>query len=106
MLEKAAEKLLVAEGHQAALAVMRIIFPSKRHVSIGHIDKAMIGDGDAVGVAGQIMQHVFRSAEWFLRIDDPVLAEQRAQKSGECLLLIQRLEGSKESNLMPSESAF
>ena len=106
MLEKAAEKLLVGEGHQAAFAVMSIILPSKRHVSIGHIDKSMVGDGDAVGVASQIMQHVFRSAKWLLRIDDPVLAEQRAQKSGEFLLLIQRLAGSEESNLMPLEGAF
>jgi hypothetical protein len=111
VLEKPSEKLLVAEDHQGAPAVMRIIFPSKRHMRIGHIDKTMIGDGDAVfakqtptgrpetvGVAGQIMQHVLRSAEWFLRIDDAVLAEQRAQKSRECLFLIQRLAGTLNSN--------
>jgi len=75
MLEKPAQKLLVAEGRHAALAVMSIILPSKRHVSVGHIYESMVGDRDAVGVASQIMQHVFRSAEWFLRIDYPVFAE-------------------------------
>jgi hypothetical protein len=75
MLEKPAQKLLVAEGHQAAFAVMGIILPSKRHVSVGHVYESMVGDRDAVGVASQIMQHVFRSAEWFLRIDYPVFAE-------------------------------
>jgi hypothetical protein len=75
MLEKPAKKLLVAEGHQAALAVMSIILPSKRHVSIGHIYESMVGNRDAMGVAGQIMQHVFRSAEWSLRVDYPVFAE-------------------------------
>jgi hypothetical protein len=75
MLEKPAQKLLVAESHQTALAVMSIILPSKRHVSVGHVCESMIGDRDAVSVASQIMQHVFRSAEWFLRIDYPVFAE-------------------------------
>jgi hypothetical protein len=75
MLEKPAKKLLVAEGHHAAFAVMSIILPSKRHVSIGHIYQSMVGDRDAVGVASQIMQHVFRSAEWSLRINHPILAE-------------------------------
>ena len=75
MLEKPAKKLLVAEGHQTALAVVSIILPSKRHVSVGHSYESMVGDRDAVGVASQIMQNVFRSAEWSLRIDYPVFTE-------------------------------
>jgi len=55
MLEKAAQKLLMAEGHHAALAVMRIILPSKRHVSVGHLYKSMVGDRDAMRVASQIL---------------------------------------------------
>ena len=75
MLEKPAKKLLVAERHHAALATMRIILPAKRHVSIGHFYQPMVGNRDAMGVASQIMQHVFRSAEWSLCINDPILAE-------------------------------
>jgi hypothetical protein len=75
VLEKPAQKFLVAEGHHAALAAMRIILPAKRHVSIGHLYEPMVGDRDAMGVASQIMQHVFRSAEWSLRINHPILAE-------------------------------
>ena len=75
MLEKPTPKLLMAEGHHAALAAMGIILPAKRHVSIGHLYKPVVGDRDAMGVASQIMQHVFRSAEWSLCINDPILAE-------------------------------
>jgi hypothetical protein len=75
MLEKPAQKLLVAEGHQTALVVASIILPSKRHMSIGHVCESMVGDRDTVCVTSQIMQHVFRSAEWSLRIDYPVFAE-------------------------------
>ena len=75
MLEKPAQKLLVAERHHTAFAVMSIILPPKRHVSVGHLYKAMVGDRDAVGIASQIMQHVFWPAERSLRIDHPILAE-------------------------------
>ena len=43
MLEKPAQELLVAERHHTALAVMRIILPSKRYVSVGHLYKSMVG---------------------------------------------------------------
>ena len=75
MLEKPAQKLLMGEGHHSALAAMGIILPAKRHVSIGHFHKPMVGNRDAMGVASQIMQHVFRSTERSLRINDPILAE-------------------------------
>ena len=75
MLEEAAQKLLVAEGHHTTLAVMRIILPSKRHVSVRYPYQSMVGDRDAMGIASKIMQHVFWPAKGFLRIDNPILAE-------------------------------
>jgi hypothetical protein len=75
MLEKAAQKLLMAEGHHAVLAVMSIILPPKRNVSVGQLHKSMVGDRDAMGVASQIIQYVFRSAEWSFRVDHPILTE-------------------------------
>ena len=59
-----------------------------------------------MGVAGQIMQYVFRPAERPLRIDHPILAEQRAQKSGESLFLHQWQAGPKEDKLALAVSAF
>ena len=46
----------------------------------------MVGDGDAMGVARQIMQHMLGAAEGRLGIDDPVLPIERAQEDGESLL--------------------
>ena len=106
MLEKPWQELLMAEGHHAALAAMSIIFPSKRHVSVCHLYEPMVGDCDAMGVASQIMKYVFRSAEWSLRVDHPILAEQRTQKRGESLLLHQGLAGPKEDKLVLPVSAF
>jgi len=41
----------------------------------------MVGDGDAVGVAGQVVEDVFGPAERRLGIDDPVLREELSQES-------------------------
>src|SRR5947209_2440315 len=49
-------------------------------------EQAVVGDGDAVSVAGQIVKDVFWSAEGGLGIDDPVLLKQSAQKGDEVLL--------------------
>ena len=68
----------------------------------------MVGDGDAVGVASQIMQHVLGAAEGWLGIDDPVLAIKRAQEDGEALLFLERHALAEEAQLMagkePSQS--
>jgi len=105
MLEEPAKKLLVAEGHHTALAVMSIILPSKRHVSVGHTCESMVGDRDAMGVASQIMQHVFRSAEGRLGIDDPVLPIEPAQEDGEALLVVKWHALAEEAQLIAGKEA-
>jgi hypothetical protein len=52
----------------------------------------MVGDGHAVRVAGQIMEHVLRPAEGALGINHPVLPEERPQERPKGFLLGQWLE--------------
>jgi hypothetical protein len=40
----------------------------------GH--EAVVGDGHAMGVTGEIAQDMMRTAEGWLGVDDPVLTEQ------------------------------
>jgi len=40
--------------------------------------ETVIGDGDAMGVAGEIAEHRMGTAEGWLGVDDPVLTEQGA----------------------------
>jgi hypothetical protein len=65
---------------------MRVILPAKTHRGIRDREQAVVGDGDAMSVAGQIVKDVFWSAEGWLGVDDPVLLEQSAQKGDEVLL--------------------
>src|SRR5229473_8124164 len=95
----------MSQRHGAALAVVRVVLPAERHVVIGHLDQAMVGDGDAMSVAGQIVQYVLRPSERLLRVDHPVLAEERTQESGEGLLVSQRPAGSEKVELVPAKGA-
>ncbi len=89
----------MSQRHGAALAVVRVVLPAERDVRIGYLDETMVGDGDAMRVAGQIVQYVLRPAERLLRVDDPVLAEQRTQESRERLLVSQWSARSEEDEL-------
>src|SRR4051794_38453753 len=64
---------------------MCIIAPTERNALAVKSQQTMIRDGDAVSVAAEIAQHLHRSAEGRLAIDDPVLATQTSQKFSELL---------------------
>ena len=59
----------------------------------------MIGNGDTVGVAGQVAQDVLGSTEGRFEVNHPVLPEQGAQEGGEGLRLTEGPERSRESKL-------
>jgi len=43
----------------------------------------MVGNGDAMGVTGQVVQNILRTAEGRLGVDDPILAEEGTNHSPE-----------------------
>jgi len=52
------------------------VAPAKGDLAIGKGDEVMVGDGNAVGVAAEVLQHIFRAPEGTFRVDYPVFAEQ------------------------------
>ena len=65
----------------------------------------MVGDGDAMGVTRQIMQHVLGAAEGRLGIDDPVLLIKRVQEDGEVRFLMERHALAEEAQLITGKEA-
>jgi hypothetical protein len=47
----------------------------------------MVGNGDAVGIACQVVKHMLGAAEGWLSIDNPDLRVQSAQESSERMLI-------------------
>src|SRR6266566_925569 len=70
------------------LFTVRIILPAERNLVTLEGHKTVVGDGDAMGIAGEITKHMMRSSEGWLGIDDPVLTEQGAQEGAECFLVL------------------
>ena len=76
MQQETSQKLFRGQGHLSLLVPVRIILPAEGNLVLFEGHKPVVGDGDAVSVAGEITQHMMRAAERRLGIDDPVLTEQ------------------------------
>ena len=63
----------------------------------------MVGDGDAVGIAAEILQDVLGSAEGWFGVDDPIFAEERTQPGSEELGIGERCEFSGQVQLTALE---
>src|SRR4029453_3862041 len=61
--EETTEELDGAEGHDALLALVGIVLPQEGDLALLEAHETAIGDGDAVGVAREIPQHVLRTPE-------------------------------------------
>ena len=79
MQEEAAQELIEREGHQFFLIVVRRIAPTKGDLAVGQRYQSMVGDGDAVGVTAEILEHIFGAPEGRFGVDDPIFSEQRSQ---------------------------
>ena len=94
--EKAAHELVGVERHRLGFAAGAIIFPSKPHCAIVAIEESAIGDGDAMRVAAEIVEHLLRAAKWPLRMDNPFGMAQRGEISGERSRRMERREVAEE----------
>jgi hypothetical protein len=65
-----------------------IVFPAEGDLVVLEGDEAMVGDGDAMGVAAEIAEDVMGATEGWFNIDDPWLTEQGAQESAEGFLVL------------------
>jgi len=106
MEQETAQELVRGKGHHPLLIPVRIIFPAEGDLVLVEGHEPVVGNGHAMGVAGQIAQHMLGTTEGWLGIDDPVLAEQWAQEGAEDLLVFEGLERSGKSKLPLPESAF
>jgi hypothetical protein len=64
------DELYPIEGHDAAAVVVSGVSPAEAYLSAVEAEQPSVGDGDAVSVAGQVLQHVFWSAEGRPGIDN------------------------------------
>jgi len=82
MEEEAAQKLGGRQGHDAWFAAVGIILIAEGDAFPVEGQQAVIGNGDAMGVAAQVAEHMCGSAEGWLGIHDPLLVLQWLDQCG------------------------
>jgi hypothetical protein len=74
--KEATEKLIPRDGHHFLPIVVGRVTPAKGDLVVRQCDQAMVGDGDAVSVAPEILQHILGSTKGWFRVDNPIFAEE------------------------------
>ncbi len=63
-----------------------------QHIAIPDPDDALVGNGGAMGIAGQVVEHLGRTAKRGLGVDHPVVPQQAAAPLGPSLGSGRRIE--------------
>lgn len=91
--QKAPNELASLERHRFAPTVLAIILPAEGHTTIGQRDQPAVGNGDAMGVAREISEHLLGAGEWTLGKYDPFAPAQRRE------ILLERRWGFKDREI-------
>jgi hypothetical protein len=71
--QEAAQELMSGNSHDLLLAAVGIVAPSEGDAIVLEGHEAMVGDSDAMGVVGQVVENMFGATEGRLGVDHPVL---------------------------------
>ena len=99
MQEKAANKFVGGKLHLCDAPLVTIVLPGEGHVLVGRRDEAMVGDGDSMGIAGEIMQDLLRPGKRALAIDHPVGKAERRQIGGKGIGVGEVLKVAEEAQV-------
>src|ERR1700746_2731246 len=79
--QEAPDELVGAECHRAVprLPVAAVVFVAEGHAALVERNEATVGDGDPMGVAGEIGKHRLWPGEGRLGVDEPLLPLERYQ---------------------------
>src|SRR5262249_7067058 len=83
MQQEAADKLGGQEGQQVLPVAVPIVLPTESHLVGFEFYQALIGDGDAMGVAAEVGEHLLWPTEGRLGIDHPFFTTQGRQEARE-----------------------
>jgi hypothetical protein len=103
VLQEPPQELGGRDGHLLLLVAVRVIPPQKSHLTMGNGDDAVIRDGHAVGVAGQVAEDVLRAAERSFRINHPLATVGLIEQSAETTTGSQVGESTMELQLALSK---
>jgi hypothetical protein len=106
MNEKAPDELVGVEDHKLGLVVGAIVLPAKVDATVLADDKPAVSDGDAMGVAAEILEDLLRPSEGSFGVDHPLDLAKFPEVEGEGGWLGERQEIAEESHSTGIERHF
>ena len=104
MEQKAAQEFLCGQFHFALHVPMRTVSPAECNISILERDQAMVGNGHSMCVAAEIFENMFRTAEWALAVNDPVVTVEIANEGIKRLWIRKMLQFAVKADFTFGES--
>ena len=83
MEQEAADELFGGEGQGLEAAVMAVVPPTEADLTVLDGEEAVVGDGDAVGVAAEVVEDLVGAGEGGLGVDDPLGLAEGLEVAGE-----------------------
>lgn len=90
--EEAPDEFVGVESHGSGAVVLFAILPVKGHLAVLKRQQAVVGNGDAVGIAAEVVEDLRRTSEGRFGIDDPFVFAVFAQEPAEGFWVGQGLE--------------
>jgi hypothetical protein len=106
MHQEAADKLPAVEGHRLLAVAVPVILPPKRNLAVVHRQQPVVGDGDAVGVAPDVVENLLWSGERPLRVDYPFGFPKRRQIAPERRGFMEVVVYAEKKFSAPAANAF
>src|SRR5208282_1556605 len=99
MNEKSPDELLGADCHRLLPATATIVLPAEADSATVDVEDAVVGNGDAMRIAADIVEDLFRSRKGRLGVDDPIRLAERRQVPLEGALFLQLGQGGEKLQL-------
>src|SRR5262249_56551198 len=99
MDQKAADELSAVERHRFLPVAVTIVLPAEADLAVVDRQQSIVGDGDAVRVAADVLQHLCRTGERALGVDYPVGGIQWRKVAAERCRLLEMLLRVEEAQL-------
>ena len=92
-------KFFRGQGHGLALVAIPAISKGKGDDSVFDVEDAIVGDGDPMGIAAEVVEDFFGSAEWRLGVDDPWLFIKLSDQAVESGVSLERSGLARKNQL-------
>ncbi len=83
MKQEPPDEFLSGQSYNIAFIAGGAVAEGKGDLTVLDVENAVVGDGDAVGIAAEVVENFIRSSERGLGINDPALLAEPGEQAGE-----------------------